>query len=240
VIDLHCHILPALDDGAIDLDDSVAMARQAAADGIEIVCATPHIHPDHAVDIDELEERVLVLNAELERRDIAVRVVRGGEVAEVALDLVDDDSLTEVTLGGNGLWLLLEPRPGPLGSETVHAVEQLAGRGFRSVIAHPERHAGADFRAQLEALVDRGALVQVTAALIAEGPAAPTMLDLAEHGLVHLLASDAHSSRGGRPVTLSEGLARLGEVERTRPHLNWIAAEGPRAILDGERVTPPF
>jgi protein-tyrosine phosphatase len=240
VIDLHCHILPALDDGAIDLDDSIAMACQAEEDGIEIVCATPHIRPDHAVRIEELEERVLVLNAEFERREIAVRIVRGGEVAEVALALVDDDGLRQVTLGGNGFWLLLEPRPGPLGQETVAAVEQLDQRGFRSVIAHPERHAGADFRGQLEALVERGALIQVTAALIAEGPAAPTMLDLAGHGLVHLLGSDAHSSRGGRPVRLSEGLARLSEVERTRAHLNWIATEGPQAILDGERFEPPF
>jgi protein-tyrosine phosphatase len=240
VIDLHCHILPALDDGAIDLDDSLAMARQADSDGIEIVCATPHIHPDHAVRIEELEERVLVLNAELERSEIAVRVVVGGEVAEVSVDLVDDDRLRQVTLGANGVWLLLEPRPGPLGRETVETVEQLDRRGFRSVIAHPERHAGADFRAQLEALVERGALIQVTAALIAEGPAAPTMLELAGHGLVHLLGSDAHSSRGGRPVRLSEGLASLGEVVRTRPHLNWIAAEGPRMILAGEAAKPPF
>jgi protein-tyrosine phosphatase len=240
VIDLHCHILPALDDGAIDLDDSLAMARQAVSDGIEVICATPHIHPDHPVVIEELEKRVLVLNAELERCEIGVQVVRGGEVAEVSLDLIDDEGLRQVTLGGNGTWLLLEPRPGPLGAETVAAVEQLDGRGFRSVIAHPERHAGADFRAQLEALAELGALIQVTAALIAEGPAAPTMLELAEHGLVHLLGSDAHSSHGGRPVRLSEGLARLGEVERTRPHLNWIADDGPRAILAGERVDPPF
>ena len=68
MIDLHCHILPGLDDGARDLEDSVGMARQAAADGIEVIAATPHIHPDHAVVIGELERRVQELNAELERR----------------------------------------------------------------------------------------------------------------------------------------------------------------------------
>jgi protein-tyrosine phosphatase len=240
VIDLHCHILPALDDGAIDLDDSIAMARQAVGDGIEIVCATPHIHPDHQVKIDELDERVAVVNAEYERREIPVRVVGGGELAEVSVELVDDDGLRQVTLGVNGLWLLLEPRPGPLGQQTVAAVGELDRRGFRSVIAHPERHAGADFREQLEALVEAGALIQVTAALIAEGPAAPTMLEMAQHGLVHLLGSDAHSSHGGRPVRLSEGLARLGEVERTKEHLDWIGTAGPRAILAGEQVEPPF
>jgi tyrosine-protein phosphatase YwqE len=135
---------------------------------------------------------------------------------------------------------LLEPRPGPLGDATVAVVEQLAARGFRSIIAHPERHAGEGFREQLEALVARGTLIQVTAALVAEGPAAPTMLTLAAEGLVHLLGSDAHSSRGGRPVRLSEGLARLGAVERLKPHIDWIASEGPAAILRGEMVTPPF
>src|SRR4029450_140903 len=110
------------------------------------------------------------------------------------------------------VWLCLEPSPGPLVQGTIAAVEELAARGFRSIIAHPERHAGAAFREQLEALVARGALIQVTAALIADGPAAPTMLEMASAGLVHLLGSDAHSSHGGRPVRLSEGLGRLGEV----------------------------
>lgn len=65
MIDLHCHILPALDNGARDLDDSVAMARGAAADGIEAICATPHIRHDHDVRIHEVAARIEVLNARL-------------------------------------------------------------------------------------------------------------------------------------------------------------------------------
>jgi protein-tyrosine phosphatase len=240
LIDLHCHILPALDDGAIDLEDSVAMARQAQEDGIEIVCATPHIRPDHTVRLDELPGRVAAVNEELERRGVLTRITTGGELAELHLPQVDDEELTAVSLGGGGLYLLVEPKPGPLSSSLVKVVEQLAERGFRSIIAHPERHPGADFYDQLATLVERGALVQATAALIADGPAAPTLLDLAGHGLVHLLASDAHSSHGGRPVRLSLGLARLAEVGRTASHLNWIAADGPAAILKGEPAVPPF
>jgi protein-tyrosine phosphatase len=240
VIDLHCHILPALDDGAVDLDDSLAMARQAESDGIRIVCATPHIHPDHDIRIEELEGRVEALNEELEHAEIATRVVVGGEIAEQSLEGLHDEELRRVSLAGNGLWLLVEPRPGPLGDPTVDAVERLNARGFRSIIAHPERHPGADFREKLEALVERGALIQVTAALIADGPAAPTMLELAEHGLVHLLGSDAHSSHGGRPVRLSKGVARLAEVERLKQHLQWVVTRGPEAILNGEAALPPF
>jgi protein-tyrosine phosphatase len=240
VIDLHSHILPALDDGAIDLDDSVAMARQAESDGIEIVCATPHIRSDHDVRVDQLEGRILAVNEELDRQGVPVRVVPGGEVADEALHEVADEKLRLVSLGRSGVWLLIEPRPGAITGDLIDTVDRLAERNFRCVIAHPERHAGADFRARLEALVERGALIQVTAALIADGPASPVLVELAGHGLVHLLGSDAHSARAGRPVRLSEGLARLAEVQCVAPHLDWVVRDGPRAILAGKHVRPPF
>ncbi|MGH2979088.1 MAG: CpsB/CapC family capsule biosynthesis tyrosine phosphatase, partial [Solirubrobacterales bacterium] len=162
MIDLHCHILPGLDDGSRDLEDSVGMARQAEADGIEVIAATPHIHPRHEVLIHELGQRVEQVNAELARQQVAVRVVAGGEVSEPLLDELDEEDLRRVSLGGNG-WVLVEPRPGPLSDHLELAIDALTKRGFRSLVAHPERHAGGDFRERLEALVAAGALIQVTA-----------------------------------------------------------------------------
>jgi protein-tyrosine phosphatase len=240
VIDLHCHILPALDDGALDLEDAVGMARQADADGIETVCATPHIRHDHDVVITELAGRVAALNAALAERAVRARVVPGGEVAESAVAGLSDAELEAVSLGGGRRWILLEPGPGPLSGSLEQAVDSLAGRGFRSVVAHPERHAGADLAERLAALVGRGALVQLTAAILEHPGAAPVVLALAGCGLVHLLASDAHSSRAGRPVELSAGLAALGRVDALAPHLEWIAREAPAAIVAGEDVSPPF
>jgi protein-tyrosine phosphatase len=238
VIDLHCHILPGIDDGAPDLAESLAMARQAFDDGIETVCATPHIRHDHDVRIEELPSRVEQLNAALAGHRIAVRIVGGGEVAETAVAGLDDDELRRVAFGGR--WILLEPAPGPLGDSLPAAVDELGERGYRCVIAHPERHPGSDMAQRLAALIDRGALVQMTAALLVEGPAAPTMLELAGRGLVHVLGSDSHSSRIGRPVALSAGLERLWEVEALRPHADWIAREAPAAILAGRAVEPPY
>jgi len=63
LIDLHCHVLPGIDDGAVDLADAVALMRQATADGIATVCATPHIRHDHEVRIGELPERVAALRS---------------------------------------------------------------------------------------------------------------------------------------------------------------------------------
>jgi tyrosine-protein phosphatase YwqE len=216
------------------------MAQEAESDGIATVCATPHIHPAHPISIQELPHRVQAVNDELERRGIATRIATGGEVAELQLPHLDDDALTAVSLGGGGLYLLVEPKPGPLSDSLVKVVEELERRSFRSIIAHPERHAAGDFYDRLSALVERGALIQATAALVAEGPASPTLLEMAGHGLIHLLGSDAHSSHAGRSLRLSPGLARLAEVERLASHLDWIAIAGPAAIIEGEPAVPPF
>jgi protein-tyrosine phosphatase len=239
LIDLHCHILPSIDDGAADLSDSVAMARQSAADGIEVICATPHIRHDHDVRIDELADRVEELNRELTDRNVPVRIARGGEVAETALAGLDATELEQVALDG-GRWVLLEPKPGPLSDSLEAAVDTLAGAGMGALIAHPERHLAEDLLARLAGLIERGALVQATAAYLAHPETAPGMATIAEHGLIHVLGSDAHSAAFGRTATLSEGLAALTELEPAASHHAWIEREAPDAILRGERVDPPF
>lgn len=240
MIDLHCHIVPGIDDGSQSLADSLAMARQGAADGIEVICATPHIRHDHDVRIGELNGRVTELNAELQRRRIATRIAPGGEVAETALRHAADDELRLVSVGGGGRWILVEPAPGALSSSLAESVERLFERGFRSLIAHPERHLGSDTDQRLASLIDRGALVQATAAYLLAEATAPTMTALAARGLIHVLGSDAHSARHGRPVRLSEGIAALRAVEALEPHIEWIARTAPAAIVAGEEVEPPY
>lgn len=241
VIDIHCHILPELDDGALDLADSVAMAREAERDGIVVVCATPHIRDDHDVRIEELPMRVDALQRELDRLGVGVRIAQGGELAQFAADGLSARHLREVSLDGGG-WILLEPAPGPLADELPALVERLAARGVRTILAHPERHAGVDFERYLRTLAARGCLIQWTADFIARAePEDPDalVLRLAREGLVHLLASDAHSSHGGRPLRLGAAFARLGEVCEAE-QVAWIAEQAPAAILRGESPTPPW
>lgn len=239
MIDLHCHILDAIDDGARDADDSVAMARQAEADGIEAICATPHIRHDHDVRIGELAERVSGLNALLEREAVAVKVLQGGEVAETAVEGLSEEELGKVSLG-EGSWILLEPAPGPLGDSLLRRVDQLAERGHRALIAHPERHLSADMFERMAALVAAGALIQATADFFLREQMAVGMLAMAERGLVHVLSSDAHRASAGRPVRISPALQRLREVELLAPHLEWIAELAPRAIVTGAPLESPY
>jgi protein-tyrosine phosphatase len=239
LIDLHCHILPGIDDGALDIRDSAGLARQAAGDGIEAICATPHIRHDHDVRIDELAGRVESLNRHLRGEGIPVAVLAGGEVAETAVEDLSEDDLSKVALG-SGRWVLLEPAPGPLGDSLLRRVEHLAERDRRALIAHPERHLSADMYERIAGLVAAGALVQATADFFLRAEMAAGMLALAEAGLVHVLSSDAHSSYGGRAAKIAAAFERLEEVDALRAHVEWMRDVAPRAIVEGGELEPPF
>jgi protein-tyrosine phosphatase len=239
MIDLHCHVLPGVDDGALDIEDSVGMARQAANDGIEAICATPHIRHDHDVRIEEVAGRVERLNERLRRERLSVTVLQGGEVAETAVEGLSEEELARVALG-DGRWILLEPAPGPLDDSLLRRVKHLAERGHRALIAHPERHLSADMYERIATLIGAGALVQATADFFLRERFAAGMVALAEAGLVHVLSSDAHSSHGGRPVHMREAFERLAELRSVAPHLDWMRDVAPRAIVEGEELELPF
>jgi protein-tyrosine phosphatase len=167
MIDLHCHVLPRLDDGALDLEDSVAMARQAQADGIGTICARSHIRWDHDVAIEQIGARVDALQQELERRSVPVQIVPGGEVAQTAVERCESAQLRTLSLGGAGGWILLELAPGPLAAELLEPVRRIHEAGMGAIVAHPERHAGAD----LESLPPRPAMLSAVGDLAADRPA---------------------------------------------------------------------
>lgn len=229
MIDLHCHVLPGIDDGARDMDDALAMARQAEADGIDVVCATPHIRHDHDVRIHELGDRVAELQSAIDAAGIGVRIERGGEVAEPILGSLSDDELRTVALGGR--WVLLEPAPGPLGEALTEGIRQLRERGFGAIVAHPERHPAGDIEQRLAETVAAGALVQATAAALADGgDGAVWLTRLAHERLIHVLGSDAHTTQWGRPVELSAAYAQLDTAGANAAAMR-AAAE---AVLRGE------
>lgn len=239
MIDLHCHILPGVDDGSLDMTDSLGMGLQAAHDGIERVCATPHIRHDHDVRIEEVGGRVEALNERLRAEGVPVTVLQGGEVAETAVEDLGEEELGRVALG-SGRWILLEPAPGPLSDTLLRRVAHLAERGHRTLIAHPERHLSADMYERIAGLIAAGALVQATADFFLRDRTAAGMQALAKAGLIHVLSSDAHSSHGGRPLHMSEAFERLASFERVAPHVEWMRETAPRAIVDGGELELPF
>ncbi|HEU4973475.1 MAG TPA: CpsB/CapC family capsule biosynthesis tyrosine phosphatase [Baekduia sp.] len=241
MIDLHCHLLPGVDDGPATLEESVELARLTAAAGIDVAAATPHVSRRHPTAPAVVHEGVAALQRAIDAEGIALRVVPGAEIALDMLPDLDDEALGALRLGG-GPFLLLEA---PLSAGAPDAAPFIASaqrRGFRVLLAHPERSPQFQRAPELLApLVADGVLVSVTAGAFAGRfgePARRTAALLLRRGLVHDLSSDLHDVRR-RPPGIAEPLAASGEDGRhAAEHLSWYADAVPAAILEG-RALPP-
>src|SRR3954452_13891716 len=138
MIDLHSHILPGLDDGPADLDGSLALAREAVARGTRKIIATPHVRDDHPYPLDEIDNRVDGLNRAFANQGIDLEVVAGGEVAISKIPDLDEPTLRRVCLG-DGTYLLVESPYTQTSQLLEHVLFDLQARGFRPILAHPER-----------------------------------------------------------------------------------------------------
>jgi protein-tyrosine phosphatase len=203
VIDLHAHILPGVDDGAADLETSVAMCMTAVAEGIGTMAATPHVNRDHPPDPKAMSYAVGTLNVALARMEVALAVLPGGEVEMATASELDDDTLQAFCLGGGHCLLLESPYGGDFDLPWLdELIASLQERGFRPLLAHPER--SPLFQADaghLEALVERGVHCTVNAGSMTgrSGDAArDCAVELFRRGLVHAVSTDATTTRAGR------------------------------------------
>jgi protein-tyrosine phosphatase len=237
VIDLHSHLLPGIDDGVRTLDDAVALARQSVADGVKTIAATPHVRDDYPTTPGMLVAGVARVRDALAEAGVELEVVSGAEVDLARLSMLSDEALVAFSYGGLGRHVLIEfPERGwPMSIDA--AVDAVRAAGMTAVLAHPERNPQVGERPELvETLVDRGALVQVTA-LSLEGRFGRSPLQavraLLGLRLVHVLASDAHGT-GERGPRLSAAAA-LVEDEGLR---RYLTEDAPAAILAGSSPEP--
>jgi protein-tyrosine phosphatase len=236
VIDLHSHILPAVDDGPRTLDGSLELARAAVADGTRTILATPHVNDDPRIGPELVAERLAELRPALAEAEIPLEVLPGGEIAIWRLVDLDDAALRAPALGGSP-YVLVESPFSPVVGDFEPMVLDLHARGHRVLLAHPERcPAFQRDPARLERLADAGVLVQITAGSMV-GAFGSTVrrftAGLLRDGLAHVVASDAHDAVK-RPPGLTAGFAAL---ERELPGIGeqqpWLTEAVPRAILDG-------
>ncbi len=243
MIDLHCHILPGIDDGPRSLDDTRALARAAVAGGTTTIVATPHVSWDYPANCARLiAAKVIEVNAMLLAERIDLEVRPGAEIALTrALDLPDEE-LQALTLGG-GPWLLLECPLSPVTAGVEQSIELLRRRGHEQIVlAHPERVPAFQRDPDLLArLVQGGLLTSVTAGAFA-GRFGKDVQRFARRlladGLVHDVASDAHSLVQ-RPPGLGLPLQEAGLHAAQIDH---VARAVPLAILQGAPlpVAPPM
>jgi protein-tyrosine phosphatase len=232
VIDLHCHILPGLDDGPPEMRDAVRMALTAVDAGVHTVVATPHVSgvfPNRPADIAAAAGALIV---ELATRGIALNVVIGAEVTiQKALDLPSAD-LDALRLGGSPYLLVECPLERQDGQVVEELLARVQARGHRVVLAHPERSpAFLRNMGRLRRLVQHGMLTSVTASAFTGqfGQRVQTFaMELLRNGLVHDIASDAH-----------DDAHRSHRSLRAVDAPPWHTHDVPAAILEGRPVSRP-
>lgn len=243
MLDLHAHLLPAIDDGPPDVAGSLEFARVAVESGTTLIVATPHVSWRYQhVESSLIDQRVEQVREALAGAGIDLEVRAGAEVAATrGIDLPAEE-LAAVRLG-DGPWLLLECplEAGGVGFDTMASI--MAGKGHRILLAHPERSPAFQRDPELlERLVGMGMLAQGTVGSFA-GTFGRTVrtaaLEMLERGLLHTIGSDAHSAHGTRGPALRPVLLEAGLGEE---HVDVLCRDVPAAILAGEPIpaVPPW
>ncbi len=238
MIDLHCHLLPGVDDGAADLETSLQMARIAVADGIRITACTPHITPPVYNNVaSDIQRRVMALQAEITAAGIDLRLVAGADI-HVRVDLVDLLAQTPSPCLQGTRYFLFEPPHSVLPPNLDSFSRNLLEAGYVPILTHPERLAWIEQHYDLVCRLDEmGVAVQLTAGSItgAFGKRAQYWSErMLDEGRVDIIATDAHSTRGRPPVLSAARDAaakRLGE--RTA---RAMTVSNPARILKNEAL----
>jgi protein-tyrosine phosphatase len=235
MVDLHCHILPGIDDGAATMEESLAMAESAIEDGITHVVATPHSSGEYHFDFAHVRRL---------RDDLQSRIGDGLQLATGCDFHLNPENLNSLRKDPSPYclnqhdYLLVEFNeisipPGM--DQTLHEI-QLAG--VRPIITHPERNR--ILRAHPERLkkwVRQGCFVQVTGGAFTRDFGAVPQKDALQwirEGLVHFVASDAHNTRR-RPLRLQPAYDLIADqfgVEKARA----LFLENPRAAFEGREL----
>lgn len=208
-IDIHCHILPGLDDGPSSIEESLKMIKLATGDGISHIFATPHIMEGV---YENRSDEIMSSVAELRKHvPDSIKIFYGADV-RITFDLIDRIENGEVpTLNGSG-YMLIEFPEYIIPPHSDNLIFNLRHRGITPIITHPERH----FRLMhdlpaLTQLRDTGAMCQITAMSITGDfgkPIRKACYTMIEKELVDLVASDAHNPRG-RPPILSKAYEHI-------------------------------
>lgn len=237
-VDIHCHLLPGLDDGPSVLDEALDMAEMAVADGIGTIIATPHQLGNFAKNAGT----TIRLAADkfqqlLDQRRVPLRVLPGADV-RIEPDLVRKIRSGEVlTLGDRRRHVLLE-LPHDVYVPLDRLLSELKAAGVIGVLSHPERNRGLlNQPAVLRPLVERGCLLQVTAASLigSFGSVVQTFSEsLIAQGLVHFVSTDAHGTNV-RPPMLRAAFQRVIELSGRETAVD-LCCRHPAAVVAGGTV----
>ncbi len=242
MIDLHCHILPGLDDGPPSMEEALAMCRIAVEDGIRVIVATPHmLNGMFPVERGAVLEGVQRISGALREASIPLQILPGADVHldHSLLSRLDRGDL--VTVADLGRHLLLELPQDIVPEGTREVLFQVQLKGITPIITHPERNIAIQQNpAVLDGLVSAGSLTQITAGSLTGAfgtRVRDCSLRLLRSRTAHLVSTDAHNTARRAP-RLSEAVQVVQE-EVGMEETERIFQERPARILEGAHVDVP-
>ncbi|MBN1547647.1 MAG: hypothetical protein JW902_13430 [Syntrophaceae bacterium] len=241
MIDVHCHILPGIDDGPATLEEALAMCRMAVADGIQSIVATPHCyHGKYPNDEASILPVYKDLRDRVREEGILLDLHVAGDVhihPELPSFLKKNECLY---LGGR--FVLVEIPSDVVPRFIGEFLFNMRISGFIPVLTHPERNRTVQSNPQiLDEWIAGGGLTQITAMSLTGDfgiEAKQTAFDLIDRGWVHCLATDAHSTGWRKPI-LSNALRSLIKY-MGKEGANLLVKENPRRLISGYDPLPIF
>jgi len=243
LIDIHCHILPGVDDGPRCLKESLSMAKTAVGDGIHTIVATPHtLNGVYINPVKEVTSRVTTLQETLSKNHIPLNLHAGAEVHLCPHMVEHVENGDALTINNAGKYIMLEFPSHIVPSGVKDEIFSLKLNGITPIICHPERNAVIQNNVDIMyTLVSMGALSLVTAMSITGGfwhVAQRAAEGLLSRRLVHMIATDAHST-DSRPPLLSQAVEEAAEILGSIQEAERMVNETPELILSGNTIDIP-
>ena len=241
LIDIHSHILPDVDDGAKEIEDSLRMIESAYRGGVRVIIATPHKLPGaYDAPVKELKKKLKEIRDLIEEREIGVQILMGREcyLSPELLDYMEGDRREEISINNTGYILVEFPFQGiPRYADDL--LSRLQFNGLVPIIAHPERCVEVARNPNLlEEHIEKGRLFQINVGSLL-GRYGRRTKETAEvlvtHRFAHFVASDMHSPRSAMLSSVVERLENLvGERECQR-----LLHDNPLAVIGNMPIVPP-
>lgn len=240
-VDIHCHCLPAIDDGPSTKEEAFALCRALIADSISTVAATPHQlgRFSGCNEAAHIREQVSILNEELKNSNIALTVMPGADVRvdERICQLLEADKI--LTLADGGKYILLE-LPHDVFIDIEPLLVELASLGVQAIISHPERHSVLMQRPEIIKKWQKlSAHFQVTSgSLIGQfGPAARRAAwNFLTSGWASLVATDSHDVDQRKPC-MKAAFERIS-IELGEDTARLVCIENPLRVIKGQDIIP--
>lgn len=239
MVDIHCHIVPEVDDGAWNLEAALEMARLASHCGVKTIIATPHFKgdPGELEGVPYIYRQFQQLQRALEREKLELELIPGMEVLCLpqTMELAREGRLPTL---GDSRYVLTEFYFDASGHFMEDTLEGLRRYGYRPVVAHPERYAAVQREPELAGRwFERGIVIQVNKGSVLGafgGRAEETAVRMLHRGMVHIIASDAHSPR--RRTTDLEPVRQWCLERLGRTYTRILLEDNPGRVARGKSI----